>query len=142
MAGHVIDMFDLPVIFFQPGNHLQGNLFIIVVCCFGKNAFRFSIWSLLLGFMFIFSYACHSLHLFMHLLAQTFTVFTSASFAVAAFSFSLYSSLHFYAMPKGALPKAFFIGLFFLRVSTRHLLRCNCANAGATSMREERASTD
>src|SRR5699024_10008537 len=134
MAWHVIDMFNISVICFQPGNHLQGNLFIIVVGRFGKNAFWFAVRGLLLSFMFIFPYACHGLHPFMHLLSQTFTVFTSAAFAVATFSFSHYSFLHFQDMPKEALPKAFFIDLFFLRLSTRHLLRCNCGNAGATSI--------
>src|SRR5699024_6955078 len=116
MAWHVIDMFNISVICFQPGNHLHRNLFIIVVCRFGKNAFRFSVRSLLLSFMFIFTHACHGLHPFMHLLAQTFTVFTSAAFAVTTFSFFHYSSLHFYVMPKEAFPMAFFIGLFFFEV--------------------------
>src|SRR5699024_2801488 len=125
-------MFNILVIFFQPDNHLQRNLFIIVVCRFGKNTFRFAVRSLLLGLMFSFPYACHGLHSFMHLLAQAFTIFTSATFAVTTFSFFHYPSLHFLAMPKETLPKAFFIALFFLRLSTRHLLRCNCTNAGAT----------
>src|SRR5699024_7727 len=116
MAGDIIDMFNISVIFFQPGHKLQGNLFIIVIRCFGKNAFRFSIWSLLLSFMFIFAHTCHSLHPFMHLLSQAFTVFTSATFAVVTFSFSRYSSLPFQAMLKQALPKAIFCRFFLFKV--------------------------